>query len=133
MDKDKLFKLAVAARNNSHSPYSQKKIGAAILLDSGEVFSGCNLENASFGATVCAERVAIWKAMSEKPQAKVKQVVVCSDEEIPWPPCGLCRQVLAEFSTKDCEIFCINLKNQERSFLMKDLFPEGFGPKNLLK
>jgi cytidine deaminase len=133
MELHKLIKLAIAARENAYSPYSQKKLGAAILLDTGEVYCGCNIENASYGATVCAERVALWKALSEKPQSKVKLVVVCSDEETPWPPCGMCRQVLAEFCTMDCEVLSINLNNQQRRSFMKDLFPEGFGPQNLLK
>lgn len=117
--------------SSSHSPYSGKKIGACVVTTAGDFFTGANIENASYGATVCAERVAIWKALTEKPGSKIKTVYVCSDETSPWPPCGMCRQVIAEFATEDCEILCINPKGTQNKILFKDLFPSAFGPKHL--
>lgn len=90
---------AKAALAFSYSPYSHKKIGASILLSNGQLYSGCNIENASYGGTVCAERVAIWKAFSENSSdVKITEVCVASDEQTPWPPCGFCLQVLSEFA-----------------------------------
>jgi cytidine deaminase len=131
MSLDKFAKLAVKAMKSSHSPYSQKKIGSCVVTDTGEYFLGANIENASYGATVCAERVAIWKALTESPESKIKTIYVCSDETDPWPPCGMCRQVIAEFATKNCEIFCINPKGKQIKLMFRDLFPSGFGPNHL--
>ena len=84
-----LKKLAQNAMQFSHSPYSNKKIGASLMLSNGQVYSGCNIENASYGGTVCAERVAIWKAFSEnKADIKIQKMFVASAEDSPWPPCG---------------------------------------------
>ena len=98
------------------------------------MYAGCNIENASYGGTVCAERVAIWKAFSEnKPTEKIVEVVVASDETSPWPPCGFCRQVLAEFCTPETTIRLINLNSIEVVYSFKDLFPEAFQPAHLKK
>ncbi len=130
--KSKLINIAIEARQFSHSPYSNKKIGAVIQLDNGKIFSGCNIENASYGGTVCAERVAIWKAYSEnKLPIKIKTVVVSSDETSPWPPCGLCRQVIAEFATLDTEIILVNLEKKEINLKFSEVFPFAFEPKHL--
>ena len=107
-----LSEMAVNAMNFSYSPYSEKKIGAALLLSNGKTYSGCNVENASYGGTVCAERVAIWKAVSENKDIKITEVVVASDSEKPWPPCGFCRQVMAEFAGPDTLVTLINLQNK---------------------
>jgi cytidine deaminase len=129
-----LKELAKAAMEFSHSPYSNKKIGASIKLANGKVYSGCNIENASYGGTVCAERVAIWKAYSEnKSDVKVVEVFVASDEVQPWPPCGFCRQVLSEFASGDTEVTLVNLNNIEVTYKFKDLFPEAFKPEHLVK
>ena len=129
-----LKKMALGAMAFSYSPYSQKKIGASLLLSNGKVYSGCNIENASYGGTVCAERVAIWKALSENAATeKIKEVVVAIDEETPWPPCGFCRQILVEFCTPETTIRLINLKNAEVIYLFKDLFPAAFKPEHLKK
>lgn len=108
--------MALNSRQFSHSPYSEKKIGAAIQLSNGKVYSGCNIENASYGGTVCAERVAIWKAFSEnlKP-VTITHVVVASDESSPWPPCGFCRQVLAEFATPETEVTLVNTAQKKNN------------------
>lgn len=123
-----LQEMAKNAMNFSYSPYSEKKIGAAIMLSNGKSYAGCNVENASYGGTVCAERVAIWKAVSENKNIKITEVVVASDSEKPWPPCGFCRQVLAEFASEETSVLLINLSGKSQSYRFKDLFPEAFGP-----
>ena len=129
-----LHEMAISAMGFAYSPYSQKKIGASLRLANGKTYSGCNIENASYGGTVCAERVAIWKAYSENSsQIKISEVVVVSDELSPWPPCGFCRQVMAEFAQPDTKIILINLKNVEKTFLFKDLLPEAFRSEHLIK
>ncbi len=130
--KSKLIDIAIEARNFSHSPYSKKRIGAAVQLDNGKIYSGCNIENASYGGTVCAERVAIWKGYSENSlPIKIKTIAVSSDEKSPWPPCGMCRQVMAEFSTPDTEIILVNLDKKEIVMKFSELFPFAFEPKHL--
>lgn len=130
----KLKEAALYAMQFAHSPYSTKKIGASILLSNGKIYSGCNIENASYGGTVCAERVAIWKAFSEnKTDAKVVEMYVVSDENQPWPPCGFCRQILSEFGTSETKITLFNLKNAEKKYEFKDLFPEAFSSEHLIK
>lgn len=130
--KNKLIDIAIEARNFSHSPYSKKRIGSAVQLDNGKIFSGCNIENASYGGTVCAERVAIWKAFSENSlPVKIKSIAVSSDEKSPWPPCGMCRQVMAEFSTPDTEVILVNLDKKEVVMKFSELFPFAFEPKHL--
>ncbi|MBC7421313.1 MAG: cytidine deaminase [Bdellovibrio sp.] len=132
--KDKLNQDARMALQFSYSPYSQKKIGASLVLTNGKTYSGCNIENASYGGTVCAERVAIWKAFSENESSeKITEIVVASDETEPWPPCGFCRQVIAEFATPETLIRLVNLEQKEVSYKFKDLFPEAFKPEHLLK
>ncbi len=128
-----LNEMAKKAMQFSHSPYSKIRIGASLLLTNGQVYTGCNIENASYGGTVCAERVAIWKAYSEnKTTHKIQKIIVASDSENPWPPCGFCRQVIAEFATSDTEIILVNLNNIEKKYLFKDIFPEAFGPSHLI-
>lgn len=125
--------LAIHARNNAHSPYSGYKVGSSVKLATGEVFSGCNVENASYGGTVCAERVAIWKAVSEKAQIQIEEIVVVTDEATPWPPCGMCRQVISEFSYAGTMVHLANLKGIQKSVRFSELFPDGFGPAHLPK
>ncbi len=132
--KTDLLTMAIEARHFSHSPYSTKKIGAAIKLSNGKIYSGCNIENASYGGTVCAERVAIWKAYSEnlKP-VTITEVVVASAESNPWPPCGFCRQVLAEFCTADTVVTLVNTEQKKTTLKFSELFPFAFEPGHLLK
>ncbi|MBC7743315.1 MAG: cytidine deaminase [Bdellovibrionaceae bacterium] len=132
--KTKLDQAAFAALQFSYSPYSQKKIGASLQLTNGKCYSGCNIENASYGGTVCAERVAIWKAFSENPATeKITEVVVASVEKDPWPPCGFCRQVLAEFCTPETIVRLINSDGKEVTYQFKNLFPAAFKPEHLKK
>src|SRR5881397_2116042 len=87
---------AAAARENAVAPYSGFKVGAALETKDGRVYTGCNIENVSFGLTVCAERVALWKALSEG-ERQFKRIVVVTDTAVPTPPCGACRQLLWEY------------------------------------
>lgn len=130
-NQEKLFKIAKDARQHSHSPYSKAKIGAAILMRDGNIYSGCNVENASYGGTVCAERVAIWKAISSGAPKTIKEVLVVSDAEKPWPPCGFCRQVIAEFATDQTLIHTVNLEGKILTFTFPEIFPEAFTPQHL--
>src|SRR6476619_3302781 len=93
--------LAKDASTRAHSPYSKAKVGSALETADGKIFSGCNVENASFGGTVCAERVAIWKAVSEG-HTKMKRIYVYT--EAGWPPCGMCLQVMTEFADGNLEV-----------------------------
>lgn len=127
----KLFDAACVAQKRAHAPYSHALIGAAVLMADGQIFSGCNVENASFGGTVCAERVAIFKAVSEGAKKDIKEVLVVSDAEKPWPPCGFCRQVIAEFGSENTLIHTANLQGKMKTFKFGEIFPEAFGPSHL--
>jgi cytidine deaminase len=134
----KLHQAAVKVREHSHSPYSHAKVGAALMLENGDIYTGCNIENASFGGTVCAERVAIWNAVSEKgadsfAKNKIKELIVVTDAEEPWPPCGLCRQVMAEFCGPETLIRTGNLFDIKKTFHLGELLPESFNPSHLKK
>ncbi len=134
-----LIALARLASHRAHSPYSGYKVGAAVELESGAVYTGCNVENASYGATVCAERVALWKAVSEESQSAslpsprlcIRQMVVYVEEGNPWPPCGMCRQVISEFAQSHSLIHCANHLGQVETWTFAELFPKAFGPDNL--
>ncbi|MBV2169392.1 MAG: cytidine deaminase [Bdellovibrio sp.] len=127
----KLFQAACDVQKRAHAPYSGALIGAAVLMSDGKIYSGCNVENASYGGTVCAERVAIFKAVSEGSSKQIKEVLVVSDAEKPWPPCGFCRQVIAEFANEQTIIHTANLQGKMKSFKFPEIFPEAFTPKHL--
>lgn len=127
----KLFEAACHVQRKAHAPYSGALIGAAVLMGDGQIFTGCNVENASYGGTVCAERVAIFKAVSEGAQKLIKEILVVSDAEKPWPPCGFCRQVIAEFANEHTIIHTANLQGKVKSFQFPEIFPEAFTPKHL--
>lgn len=132
MMRTQLHSKAVYALSFAHSPYSKYKVGAAVLMDDGSIFGGCNIENASYGGTVCAERVAVWKAISESKSRKISEIVVVTDTNSPWPPCGLCRQVLAEFSDPvKTLVHTANLAEIKRTYRFEELFPESFNPASL--
>jgi cytidine deaminase len=131
--REKMFQMAFEARQQAYSPYSHKLVGACVLMDDGEMYAGCNVENASYGATICAERVAITKAISEAMSRRIQEVLVITDAEKPWPPCGMCRQVIGEFALHDTLVHVQNLQGQGRTFLFAELFPEGFSPVYLQK
>src|SRR2546425_4054305 len=112
---------AAAARANAVAPYSGFKVGAALETKDGRVYTGCNIENASLGLTVCAERVALWKALSEGAR-QFKRIVVVTDASAPTPPCGACRQLLWEYCG-DIPVFLHSLKGIDRMFQVAELLP----------
>ncbi len=117
---------ALAVRENAHAPYSHFKVGAALEDKLGRVFTGCNVENATYGLTVCAERVAVFKAISEgvRPRDFVR-IAVAADTEQPTPPCGACRQILWEFCG-DIELTMVNLHGVIETVRLKEIFPRPF-------
>jgi cytidine deaminase len=120
---------AQEASTHAYSPYSKACVGSAILTEDNIIYSGCNVENSSYGGTVCAERVAIFKAVSDKP-IRLKKVYVYSKDG--WPPCGMCRQVISEFAASDLEIIIGNEKGHETVIKFSDLMPLAFTPDKLL-
>lgn len=129
----KLLEVAAIAQKNSHSPYSKAQIGAGVIFSDGKIYSGCNIENASYGGTVCAERVAIWKGISENAKLPLKEVLVVSDFTPSWPPCGLCRQVIAEFCSDDTLIHLASPTAITQTLKFSEIFPMAFKPDHLLK
>jgi cytidine deaminase len=121
---DQLMEAAIRARENAHAPFSGFKVGAAVETGDGRIYSGCNVENVSYSLTLCAERVAIFKAISEGAR-QFRKVVVAADTENLTPPCGSCRQILWEFCG-DIELVLVNLQGKTESFRLKDLFPRPF-------
>ena len=121
---DKLIAAAVQARENAHAPFSNFRVGAALRAKTGEVFTGCNVENATYGLTVCAERVAVFKAISEGAR-EFDAIAVVADTDALTPPCGACRQIIWEFCG-DIEIILSNLKGKVETVRMAELFPRPF-------
>ncbi len=121
---DALVKAALAARENAHAPFSKFKVGAAIEDASGRIHTGCNVENATYGLTMCAERVAVLKAVSEGAR-EFRRVAVAADTDVLTPPCGACRQILWEFCG-DVELVLANPRGKMETFRLKDLFPRPF-------
>lgn len=120
-----LFRAAAKARENAYAPYSGYRVGAAIRLKNGKIYAGCNVENSSIGATVCAERGAIQNAVAHEGKIKIAEILVVTDASPPWMPCGLCRQVLSEFVT-DAPIHSVNPRGERVQIRFKDLYPAGF-------
>ncbi|ORC32937.1 cytidine deaminase [Marispirochaeta aestuarii] len=125
-DIEQLVTAAAAARNNAHTPYSRFKVGAALLLADGSIRDGCNIENASYGATVCAERVAILKARSEDPEMQIQAIAVVTQSETPSPPCALCLQVMAEFCSPETPIILANTSGKRLHYRFDELLPHPF-------
>ena len=126
----RLIKEAEKARKRAYTPYSKFKVGAAILTSDGKIFTGCNIENASFGLTVCAERVAILKAISEG-STEFEAIAIIGDTDQPCSPCGACRQVVSEFGEK-IKIIMSNLKGDIKIKKIGELLPEAFSKNDLL-
>lgn len=124
MDPAKLLEAARLARENAYAPFSNFKVGAALEATSGRVFTGCNVENASYGLTICAERVAIFKAISEG-ERSFRSIAVVADTETLTPPCGACRQIIWEFCG-DIEVWLANLKGKKESHRAAELLPKPF-------
>jgi cytidine deaminase len=116
--------LAIAAREHAHAPFSNFRVGAALEDASGRVHSGCNVENSTYGLTLCAERVAVFKAISEGVR-EFRRIAIAADTDRLTPPCGACRQILWEFCG-NIEILLVNLTGASESIRLKDLFPRPF-------
>jgi cytidine deaminase, homotetrameric len=124
-----LIEAAKDVRTRAYAPFSNFKVGASVETEDGKIYTGCNIESASFGLTVCAERVAIWKAVSEG-HMKFKQVAVVVDTEELTPPCGVCRQIIWEFCG-DIPVTLANLHGESETVQMRDLLPRAFDSKFL--
>lgn len=127
-----LINKAIEARTKAYAPYSRFQVGAAVLTKSKKVYLGCNIENASYGLTNCAERTAIFKAVSEGEQ-EIEAIVVIGDTDGPIAPCGACRQVLAEFCDENTMIILANLKGDRFETSISELLPRSFSSKDVLK
>jgi cytidine deaminase len=119
-----LLDAARAARLHAHAPFSHFRVGAALETADGQVITGCNVENATYGLTVCAERVAVFKAISEG-HRKFTRIAIVADTEEPTPPCGACRQILWEFGG-DLEVILGNLHEETARYRLKELLPLPF-------
>lgn len=126
-----LFVAATAVRNKAHAPFSGFRVGAAIQSLEGMIFTGCNVESASYGLTICAERVAIAKAISEGVR-KFSRIAIVADTQELTPPCGACRQVLWELCG-NIEVYMVNLQKQMVCYMLEDLIPLAFDARLLGK
>lgn len=124
MSEDAVVVAAIAARQHAHAPFSGFRVGAALEDSSGRIHTGCNIENATYGLTLCAERVAVFKALSEGVR-EFRSMAVVADTETLTPPCGACRQILWEFCG-DIEIVLANPRGQRESLRLKELLPRAF-------
>ena len=122
MDKE-LLEAALAARERAYAPYSKFLVGAAVRAESGKIYTGCNVENASYGLTVCAERNALFSAVGAG-ERKFTALCVVGDTEEPISPCGACRQVMAEFKVP--RIILANLKGDVKEYTLEELLPLSF-------
>lgn len=132
-ERETLIAAARTARRHAYAPYSRFRVGAALLTSRGEIVTGCNVENVSYGLTNCAERTAVFTARaagrlgSASGGPTILAVAVVAKGATPPTPCGSCRQVLAEFGP-DCVIFCANLRGDRRTLTLAELLPHAFGP-----
>ena len=124
MTEQELCQAAIAMMERSYIPYSHFPVGAALECSDGTVFTGCNIENAAYGLTICAERTAIFKAISEG-HRDFKRIVIAGKSEDYCVPCGSCRQVMQEFAPR-MEVICLNGKGEAKHFALKELLPYGF-------
>jgi cytidine deaminase len=132
MEMKDLFVEAKKARDVAYVPYSNFKVGAALISKEGQVFHGCNIENAAYSMTNCAERTALFKAYSEG-VTQFDSLVVVADTDGPVSPCGACRQVISELCDPEMEVVLTNLKGDHLKIQVKDLLPGAFSPKDLNK
>lgn len=130
MDKKELIKMALEAQRRAYVPYSKFHVGAAVLMEDGKTYSGCNIEISSYSPTLCAERTAIFKAVSEGSR-KIKEIAVVGDAN-PTFPCGVCRQVIREFG-KDATVIIANSEDDYKEYTLDELLPNSFGPEDLNK
>jgi len=124
---EEAWRIACETRLRAHAPYSNFLVGAAVKpTDSSKIFGGCNVENASYGGTVCAERVALWNLVASVGKQPIQGVVLVTDTHPAAPPCGLCRQVMAEFASPDFEVHFANLSGVQKSIRFSELLPYPF-------
>jgi cytidine deaminase len=128
-DHDQLITAATQSRENAHAPYSNFRVGAALHAISGRTFGGCNIENVTYGLTLCAERIALFKALSEG-ERNFDAIAVVTDTDRLTPPCGACRQLIWEFCG-DIPVILANLHGKSETFPMRELFPKPFDSSNL--
>lgn len=134
MNNKELVKIAFNAMQKAYAPYSNYKVGAALLTESNKVYTGCNIENAAYGPTNCAERTAFFKAISEGEQSFSKIAIVGGKNGVVtdmFMPCGVCRQVMAEFCDGDFEIIVAKSQDDFKVFTLKELLPFGFSKNNV--
>jgi cytidine deaminase len=129
MNVEDLVQAALQARQNAFANYSNFKVGAALETADGKIYTGCNVENATYGLTVCAERVALWKALSEG-EREFRRIVVATDTERPGAPCGACRQLLWEFCG-DVEVILANPRGYRETHRLSSLYPRPFDDASL--
>lgn len=133
IDRRELAKTAIAAKERAYVPYSRFRVGAALLAASGKVYAGCNIENVAFTPTNCAERTAFFKAISEG-EKEFKAIAITGDADDYLYPCGVCRQVMAEFcSPDDFKIYLVENENEIREFTMEEILPGAFTVTDLEK
>ncbi|WP_305120899.1 cytidine deaminase [Saccharibacillus sp. JS10] len=134
IDSNALIQEAILAREKAYVPYSGFKVGAALLDDQGQIHHGCNIENAAYGPSNCAERTALFSAVAHghKP-GSFTMLAVVGDTDGPIAPCGVCRQVLVELCKPDMPVWLSNLKGDTRQTTIKELLPDAFGPWDLEK
>ncbi|MBH0229546.1 cytidine deaminase [Halobacillus yeomjeoni] len=130
MTEEQLIQQAKEIRERAYTPYSKFPVGAALLTEDGTVYTGCNIENAAYPVTCCAERVAIFKAISEG-HTQFNQIAVVADTKRPVPPCGSCRQVMSEFFSADVKIHSTNLQGKTKTLTMDELLPFSFAASDL--
>ena len=125
-----MIELAMQARTKAYEPYSNFQVGACVKMENGSYYTGCNIENASYGATNCAERTAVFKAVYEG-ERQFSAIAVASDSENFTAPCGVCRQVLAEFCDAEMPVICINREGKYRILSLGELLPFAFSKKDM--
>ena len=136
MNKKELCTKAIDAMKNAYVPYSGYKVGAALLTENGKIFTGCNIENAAYTPTVCAERVAFFNAVSSG-ERKFTAIAVAGGRDGvingAFPPCGVCRQVMAEFCSPNFTVLVVTGTETYKKYSLSELLPEAFTPKNIEK
>ncbi len=127
---DKMIQVAREARKNAYAPYSEFYVGACVRSEDGELFGGCNVENASYGLTICAEASAIC-ALIAAGKKQITEIAVIGSGNVPCPPCGACRQLIREFATTDTKVHICSTEEVLHTFTLEELLPKSFGPENL--
>lgn len=130
MTKEKLIREAIRMRENAYVPYSTFPVGAALLTANENLYTGCNIENAAFPVSCCAERVAIFKAIANG-EKNIQAMAVAADSDRPVPPCGSCRQVMSEFFDVNTTIYLTNIKQEIKTLNIEALLPFSFQPNDL--